>query len=126
MIKRNKAKILIAFFSLFLLLVLFGQLFSNSFIISGKITSESGLTSGAEIDLYKDGRRENNIKINSNGKFNLPLEFNHEYTLIFSREDCFSKKLVVSTIVPENILKENPEFPVYEIEQSLFSEIKGD
>ena len=125
MIKRNKAKILIAFFSLFLLLVLFGQLFSNSFIISGKITSESGLTSGAEIDLYKDGRRENNIKINSNGKFNLPLEFNHEYTLIFSREDCFSKKLVVSTIVPENILKENPEFPVYEIEQSLFSGIKG-
>ncbi len=125
MIKRNKAKILIAFISLFLLLVLFGQLFSNSFIISGKITSESGLTSGAEIDIYKDGRRENNIKINSNGKFNLPLEFNHEYTLVFSREDCFSKKLVVSTIVPDNILKENPEFPVYEIEQSLFSEIKG-
>ena len=125
MIRRYWAKTLLAFSTLLFLLVLFNQLFSNSFIISGKISSENGKTSGVSVDIYKDNVKENSIKVNSNGKFNLYLEFNHEYTMVLSREGCFPKKIVVSTLVPEEILKEDSEFPPFPIEQILFSEIKG-
>jgi len=109
----------------FLLPDLYAQLDKQGLPVIGSIVSESGPVENAIATVLEDGREIQKIGIDNSGKFNLTFSFNHDYTLILSGEERFSKKIEISTFIPERVLTDNPEFPPFVIEQSLFREIHG-
>ncbi len=111
----------------FLLLIEFGSFAQErkGFTINGKISSETGREDGAKVDVFRNKIKINSIDVAANGRFSIFFDFNYEYTLILKLEDCFPKKIVISTVVPLDILKSDPVFPPYNFEQILFTEIKG-
>ncbi len=109
----------------FLIPDLYAQLDKQGLPVTGNIVSESGPVNNAIATVFEDGREIQKTGIDESGKFNLIFSFNHEYILVLSGEDRFSKRIEISTFVPRHVLNDNPEFPPFVIEQSLFREIRG-
>ncbi|MBN1821947.1 MAG: hypothetical protein JXR31_06100 [Prolixibacteraceae bacterium] len=93
--------------------------------VIGVITSETSRTENARASIYEDGKEIQVIGIDANGRFNITFSFNHNYTLVLSDDGLFPKKIEISTSIPNRILKNDPNFPPFVIEQKLFTEIKG-
>jgi tetratricopeptide (TPR) repeat protein len=98
---------------------------SNGLTVQGTLTVEEGSVEGAFIQMYRDGRRLDNYGIGSNGRYKVELNYNHEFTLIFARENNFSQKIVVNTNVPRSVLQSDPLFPPFTVDINLFTEIPG-
>jgi len=98
---------------------------SNGLIVEGTVSVEKGSVDGAVIQIIQDDRRSNDYGIGPNGQYKLELNYNHEFTLIFSREDNFSQKIVVDTKVPQQVLQADPIFPPFQVPVKLFTEISG-
>jgi len=98
---------------------------SNGLTVQGTVTVEEGSVEGAYIQMYRDGQRMDNYGIGSNGRYKVELNYNHEFTLIFARDDNFSQKIVVNTNVPRNVLQSDPLFPPFPVDINLFTEIPG-
>lgn len=80
--------------------------------------------SGVQIRLLRNGIKES-TNSSGNGKFEYDLKFNNQYELQFSKSGYITKKVVVSTDVPERVLESNSSFPPFKIEITLFREVEG-
>ncbi|MBW6534259.1 MAG: hypothetical protein K0B11_04580 [Mariniphaga sp.] len=98
---------------------------SNGLTVEGAVSVEEGSVDGAIIQMYRDGRRLDNYGIGSNGNYKVELNYNHEWTLIFSRPGNFPRKIVVNTHVPAPVLQTDPRFPPFPLNIRLFTEIAG-
>lgn len=92
--------------------------------IYGTYTVNGGATSGVQIRLLRNGINETNNR-SGNGKFEYDLQFNNQYELSFSKAGYITKKVVISTDVPERVLKSNSNFPPFKIEIELFRAVEG-
>jgi len=98
---------------------------SNGLTVEGTVSVEEGSVDGAVIQMFRDGRRLDNYGIGSNGNYKVELNYNHEWTLIFSRPGNFPQKIVVNTNVPNAVLQSDPLFPPFPVNVALFTEIPG-
>ncbi len=98
---------------------------SNGLTVEGTVGVEEGSVDGAVIQMFQDGRRLDNYGIGSNGNYKVELNYNHEFTLIFSRSGNFPQKIVVNTQVPRQVLQSDPLFPPFPVNIRLFTEIQG-
>jgi tetratricopeptide (TPR) repeat protein len=98
---------------------------SNGLTVEGIVSVEEGRVEGAVIQMYRDGDRMDNYGIGTDGRYRVELNYNHEFTLIFTRDDNFPQKIVVDTHVPRNVLQSDPLFPPFPVNINLFTEIEG-
>ncbi|MEE4286363.1 MAG: tetratricopeptide repeat protein, partial [Mariniphaga sp.] len=98
---------------------------SNGLTLEGTVSVEEGSVDGAVIQMFRDGRRLDNYGIGSNGNYKVELNYNHEWTLIFSRPGNFPQKIAVNTQVPGPVLQSDPLFPPFPVNIRLFTEIPG-
>jgi tetratricopeptide (TPR) repeat protein len=98
---------------------------SNGLTVEGTVSVEEGSVEGAVIQMYRDGVRLDNYGIGSDGHYKVELNYGHEFTLIFYREDNFPQKIVVNTNVPRQVLQSDPIFPPFPVNINLFTEIPG-
>ncbi len=98
---------------------------SNGLIVEGTVTVQEGTADGAVIQMFRDGQRLDNYGIGTDGKYKTELNYNHEFTLIFSCPGNFPQKIVVNTRVPQSVLQRNPLFPPFTVNINLFTEIQG-
>ncbi|MFW5823061.1 MAG: hypothetical protein ACOCU7_06690, partial [Tangfeifania sp.] len=121
--KLNTIKILLT--GIFFILLTFPTIAqrSNGLTVQGTVTVEEGSVEGAYIQMYRDGQRLDNYGIGSNGRYKVELNYNHDWTLIFARDDNFPQKIVVNTNVPRDVLQSDPLFPPFPVDINLFTEI---
>ena len=98
---------------------------ANGLAIEGAVTVQEGSSEGAIIQMSRDGRRLDNYGIGADGKYNVELNWNHKWELIFEHEGNFSQKIVVETAVPRDVLNADPKFPPFPVNINLFTEIPG-
>ncbi len=92
--------------------------------IYGTYKVNGGETSGVQLRLLRNGIKESS-NVSGNGKFEYSLQFNNQYELQFSKAGYITKKVVISTDVPERVLETNSDFPPFKIEIELFREVEG-
>ncbi|SES63505.1 hypothetical protein SAMN05444285_10123 [Draconibacterium orientale] len=98
---------------------------ANGLAIEGLVTVQEGSSEGSIIQMYRDGRRLDNYGIGADGKYNVELNWNHKWELVFEHEGNFSQKIVVETAVPRDVLNTDPKFPPFPVNINLFTEIPG-
>jgi tetratricopeptide (TPR) repeat protein len=94
------------------------------FVITGKIVPEIETKESGTIDILK-GTSATKVDIPQNGRFRLELEYFNEYTLTFSLAGHFSKTIIVSTEIPQEVWKRDNDFPPFPMIVQLFKEIEG-
>ncbi|MDX8339468.1 hypothetical protein SLH46_09765 [Draconibacterium sp. IB214405] len=98
---------------------------ANGLAVEGTITVQEGSPEGAIIQMYRDGVRLDNYGVGADGKYNVELNWNHKWELIFQHEGNFSQKIVIETDVPRDVLNADPKFPPFPGNINLFTEIPG-
>ncbi len=115
---------------IFMIFMLLFQLTSTGqnkkyFIITGKIVPEVVTTESGIIEMSKSGAPITKIAIPKNGRFRLELEYFNEYTLTFILPEHFSKTIIVSTEIPQEVWQRDNDFPPFPMVVQLFKEIEG-
>lgn len=95
------------------------------FIITGKIVPEVATSESGIIEMSKSGAPITKITIPKHGRFRLELEYFNEYTLTFVLSQHFSKTIIVSTEIPQEVWERDSDFPAFPIVVNLFKEIEG-
>jgi len=95
------------------------------FIITGKIVPEVATSESGIIEMSKSGAPITKITIPKNGRFRLELEYFNEYTLTFVLSEHFSKTIIVSTEIPQEVWERDSDFPPFPMVVQLFKEIEG-
>jgi tetratricopeptide (TPR) repeat protein len=95
------------------------------FIITGKIVPEVATSQIGIIEMSKSGAPITKITIPKNGRFRLELEYFNEYTLTFVLSEHFSKTIIVSTEIPQEVWERDNDFPPFPMVVQLFKEIEG-
>lgn len=79
-------------------------------IAFGKLKVEWGNLDRTEIQLFKDGKMVDEYSpARTNGKFEFPLELNHQYQFYFSKRNYVTKIVNFNTTVPDEVLND-PDF----------------
>ncbi|WP_423127898.1 hypothetical protein [Gaoshiqia sp. Z1-71] len=94
------------------------------FVVNGRLTTDSGKLDGATIAVSKNGERGETVTPPRSGRFDFNLEFNNEYQLTFNLAGCFQKIIIISTYVPDEILRKNNKFPPLPFVLNLFKEVE--
>ncbi len=72
-------------------------------LIDGTLTVGSQKLNAAQVTVFKDGQKSNEVTTKSNGKFEVELELDHLFMLVFGKEGYVSKKIEVDTRgIPED------------------------
>jgi len=95
------------------------------FVITGKLVPEAVSSGTGSIEMLKSGAASTIIEIPKNGRFRLELEYFNEYTLTFMFPGHFSKTLIVSTDIPQEVWKRDHDFPPFPMIVKLFRETEG-
>lgn len=95
------------------------------FIITGKIVPEVVTSESGIIEISKSGAPVTKFPIPKNNRFRLELEYFNEYELTFILPDFFSKKIIVSTEIPQEVWQRDNDFPPFPMVVQLFKEIEG-
>lgn len=92
--------------------------------VYGTYLVEGGDVSDTQIEMLRNGV---SVGTNNrgNGKFEYDLDFDQQYQLTFSQKGYITKKVVISTDVPERVLKANNKFPPFEIKITLYRSVPG-
>jgi len=98
---------------------------ANGLAVEGRIAVEEGSAEGAIIQMYQDGQRLDNYGVGGDGRYNVELNWNHKFELVFQREGNFQQKIVVETAVPKPVLATDPKFPPFPVDINLFTEVPG-
>ncbi|MDO9614079.1 MAG: hypothetical protein Q7J86_06090, partial [Bacteroidota bacterium] len=77
------------------------------------------------IEMSKSGAPITKITIPKHGRFRLELEYFNEYTLTFVLSEHFSKTIIVSTEIPQEVWERDSDFPPFPMVVQLFKEIEG-
>ena len=95
------------------------------FVITGKIVPELATSDNGIIEMTKTGAEPTTIEVPRNGRFRIELEYFNEYTLTFMLKGHFSKTIIVSTDLPQEVWKRDSDFPPFPMVVQLFKEIEG-
>lgn len=112
---------------LFLFMGAFVQLFAaknSGIVVYGTYSVSGGATAGTHITLMENGTQKRK-NVRGDGSFKYKLVFNKQYELVFAKDGYITKKVYVSTDVPDRVLKSNNDFPPFEIKITLYKKIKG-
>lgn len=116
---------------LFLLLLLFvfqltsvGQNKKN-FVVNGKIDPEVTTAKSGLIEVSKTGGAQTQVEVPKSGRFRLELEYFNEFTLTFIYPGNFSKTIVISTDIPQEVWERDNDFPPYPMVVKLLKEVEG-
>jgi hypothetical protein len=109
----------------FLLVLLFSIVTSTSAIaqnvydVNGTVKKNKKKLEGAIVSLYRGTTQVQQVQTASNGRFNVKMDFNAEYTLTISKPGHITKKFYFNTKgIPDERVKE--EFGGQDIEVSIF------
>ena len=91
--------------------------------VGGKVRLDEGELNGTTVQVYNtdSNKLEQQMDITETGKFDLQLSFQHNYELVFKNRESYPKKLIMSTVIPEKVLKRDPYFPPIKIIVTLFN-----
>ncbi|WP_372641132.1 hypothetical protein [Ancylomarina sp.] len=115
----------IIFLSLILILFSGNTFAQEKCTVEGKITVNGGDLNDVEITLYKDSQQESVRNISNNGKFSYELNFGYDYIFEFSKTDFVTKRVSVSTYVPQDVLERDSHFPPSKFSIELFRFFPG-
>lgn len=93
--------------------------------VKGNVTINGGDLSNVKVTLYKDSNKESVRNISKNGKFSYQLDFGYDYIFEFSKKDFVTKKVSVSTYVPQDVLERDSRFPPCKFSIELFRFFPG-
>ncbi len=113
----NKAN-RIGIFIVFAILMLSGNLIlqaqtKKQLTIVGKIAPEVMGTGTGTIEITKNEKERSTIQISIEGRYTLDLDFFNEYSLKFKYPGHIDKTIRVSTKIPDEIFRKNPNFPEF-------------
>ena len=95
------------------------------FVITGKIVPEESGTATGLIEITKNGEVSTPIEIPKNSRFRFELEFFNEYELNFVYPGHFSKIILVSTEIPQEVWERDSDFPPFPMIVQLSKEFEG-
>ena len=95
------------------------------FVITGKLVPEVVTKGTGSIEMLKSGAASTKIEVSKNGHFKLELEYFNEYTLTFIFPGNFSKTIIVSTDIPQEVWKRDHDFPPFPMIVKLLKETEG-
>ncbi len=93
--------------------------------IKGDVTVKGGTLDDVRITLYKDAEKVSVNGLTKGGKFSYDLEFGYDFILEFSKKDFVTKRISVSTYVPQDVLERDSKFPPCKISIELFKVYPG-
>ncbi len=97
----------------------------KQYSISGKISVEDGDIENTYFTVYKNAKKLSTEAIALNGRLTYKLDFGNDYLFEFFKDGFVTKKLSISTFVPERILKKDSYFPPFKFQISLFPAYEG-
>src|ERR1700741_4637737 len=110
-----------AFFVLACLLLFASGVYAQfSYEINGSVTKAGKRLDGAVVTLFKGSSQVAQVTTGGNGKFNLKLEQNFDYTMTVTKGGCITKKFFFSTKgMPDDVAKDfesgtQPEISIFE------------
>lgn len=98
---------------------------SKGIAVVGNISTPQGMVEKTTIHAIIDGYRLDVHSVDSHGNYTIELEYNRNYEFIFALKGTFSQKIVVETLVPDNVMETNPEFKPLNLDVRLFPKIPG-
>ena len=122
--------IILKYKSLTFLLFMFILFSANSFaqekcIVKGNVTVSGGDLTGVKITIYKDSEQESVRNVPKSGKFSYSLDFGYDYIFEFSKNEFVTKRVSVSTYVPQDVLERDSRFPPSKFSIELFRFFPG-
>ncbi len=93
--------------------------------VKGNVTINEGDLNGVRITLYKDSEQVSVRNVAKNGKFSYTLDFGYDFIFEFSKNDFVTKKVSVSTYVPQEVLERDSRFPPCKFSIELFRFFPG-
>lgn len=97
----------------------------KNFVVTGKIDPEVTTAKSGLIEVSKTGGAKTNVEVPKNGRFRLELEYFSEFTLTFTYPGNFSKTIVISTDIPQDVWERDNDFPPYPMVVKLLREVEG-
>lgn len=88
--------------------------------VRGYVTIDGGDLDNVLITLFKDSQQKSVRNVPKNGKFSYTLDFGYDYIFEFSKKDFVTKKISVSTYVPQDVLERDSRFPPCKFSIKLF------
>ena len=113
-----------------LLIVMFSLFSYSSFAqekcsVRGNVTINEGDLDNVKVTLYKDSQQVSVKNISKNGKFSYELDFGYDYIFEFSKPEFVTKRVSVSTYVPQEVLERDSHFPPCKFSIELFRFFPG-
>nr|WP_320118596.1 hypothetical protein [uncultured Marinifilum sp.] len=127
-IRYNYTSILKFILLLLLFSLIIGGLLASAqekYSITGKVIVEHGTLDNTIISLFKNAEKQGSKVVESSGKFSYELDFGNDYIFEFSKEGFVTKKVSISTFVPDDVLSRDSQFPPFKFKISLFPAYKG-
>lgn len=93
--------------------------------VKGDVTINEGDFSNVKITLYRDSEQVSVRNVAKNGKFSYTLDFGYDFIFEFSKEDFVTKKIRISTYVPQSVLERDSRFPPCKFSIELFRFFPG-
>ncbi|MGE5447262.1 MAG: hypothetical protein ACM3PR_02795 [Bacteroidales bacterium] len=120
-------KLGILFLLMLLLIVQMTSVGQNkkNFVITGKIAAEVQSNGNGYIEVAKTGGTVSKVDVPKNGRFRLELEYFNEFTLTFIVPGNFSKSILISTEIPQDVWKRDNDFPPFPMVVQLVKEVEG-
>ncbi|WP_321516874.1 hypothetical protein [Marinifilum fragile] len=97
----------------------------EKYSVTGKVKIENGSIDNTFITIYENAVKLESKLVDNNGKFTCDLDFGNDYIFEFSKEGFVTKKVSVSTFVPEEVLSRDSQFPPFKFTVSLFPAYEG-
>jgi uncharacterized membrane protein len=91
------------------------------FIINGKIIPELNANGNSSVQITKNNQKAVSFQIPEDDRFRLELEYNAEYTLLFSKKGNQQKTIIINTEIPENLTNSTPNFPKFLMAVKLYA-----
>ncbi|PLX02910.1 MAG: hypothetical protein C0594_11455, partial [Marinilabiliales bacterium] len=116
-------KIILLFFLLIHSVLLFGQEVPP-FKLYGSINIINGNLDDTKVSISKDGKKIKTLSPNLFGKYEVELDYQHEYTFTFSKPGYVEKSMIVNTNIPEDKLDRNFKYK-WDADVRLFKQYEG-
>ncbi|PSK81921.1 hypothetical protein [Prolixibacter denitrificans] len=90
--------------------------------VGGKVRLDEGRFDHATIEVRNtdNNKIEKKIEVESSGKFDFQLPYQHNYQLFFKRDGFYPKMLILTTVIPEKVIARDPYFPPVQFVVTLF------
>lgn len=87
-----------------------------NFTLVGRIHAGGDTLTNSVLEIYEGSVLVEETKVTNNQRFQADLQFNKEYTVVFSKPGFSTKQISVDTDIPDNT---NDGFPPFQIEVGL-------